>query len=268
MTPCEALHTAARSYCQERIDYWHQRYSQLGQPGFRDGRHYSDRHKKVFPRYNVLECILVEVERLRPEACRDLREFRNRLWSIGQSAQGHCTEYPRGTIEQRATQEERDLFSAFVDDLQAEALEEVMPLPYRRTLLDEESREVWDRIGQLFGLEAHEHWYPLQGERPPNTVAFAADPFYQHLPISRLQSLLADAGVSKVWELREYGPEYEMDLALLDPIYNGAEGYWTSESLDWLLYASHESTVTVSGAWLLVRIQAVWPEWESCRVGR
>ena len=59
MTSCEALHTVARRYWQKRIAYWHQRYARLGEPDFRCGRDYSDKHQKVFPRYNVLEAILM-----------------------------------------------------------------------------------------------------------------------------------------------------------------------------------------------------------------
>jgi len=63
-----------------------------------------------------------------------------------------------------------------------------------------------------------------------------------------------------VWELREYGPEYTMDIELLDPIYNLAEGYWSSEQMDWIIYASHESSITVGG-WMLDEIKEQWPAW-------
>ena len=65
------------------------------------------------------------------------------------------------------------------------------------------------------------------------------------------------------WELRE-GHElgYEMDTELLDLCYDGTEGYWTSESMDWLIYASHESSLTVAGEWLVAAIKARWPRWK------
>jgi hypothetical protein len=75
--------------------------------------------------------------------------------------------------------------------------------------------------------------------------------------------MLAESGIERVWELREYGPEYEIDLWLLEPSYTGAEGFWTPDDMDWLIYASHESTITVTGSWLLPRIQAHWPAWRA-----
>ena len=63
-----------------------------------------------------------------------------------------------------------------------------------------------------------------------------------------------------MWELREYGAEYECDVALFEPIYNGAEGYWSSPSLDWIVYASHESSITIGG-WLAEDVKERWHTW-------
>ena len=74
--------------------------------------------------------------------------------------------------------------------------------------------------------------------------------FDEAVAYERLREVLASRGIASVWELREYGPEYEQDVGLFEPYYNGAEGYWSSGNLDWIIYASHESSVTVGG-WLL-----------------
>jgi pyrrolidone-carboxylate peptidase len=41
---------------------------------------------------------------------------------------------------------------------------------------------------------------------------------------------------------------------------NGLEGYWTTLGVEWLIYASHESTLTVAGT-LLDRVKGGWPTW-------
>ena len=64
-----------------------------------------------------------------------------------------------------------------------------------------------------------------------------------------------------MWELREHGPSYEIELSEFDPSYTGAEGFWSSAELDWLLYASHESSITVGGESLIAAITHAWPEW-------
>ncbi len=50
-------------------------------------------------------------------------------------------------------------------------------------------------------------------------------------------------------------------VSLLEPEYDGREGYWTSEGMDWLLYASHEGSITVAGDWLLEAVKSIWPAW-------
>jgi hypothetical protein len=92
-------------------------------------------------------------------------------------------------------------------------------------------------------------------------VAFKTRAFDEAVAPERLRGALAARGIQRVWELREYGPEYEEAVAMLDPYYNGAEGYWSSGDLDWIIYASHESSVTVGG-WLLQDVKAIWPSWQ------
>lgn len=55
---------------------------------------------------------------------------------------------------------------------------------------------------------------------------------------------------------------YEMDRVLLRPWGGMGEQYWTSEKMDWLLYHSHENSLTVGGEWLLNGVKKAWPEWE------
>ncbi len=32
--------------------------------------------------------------------------------------------------------------------------------------------------------------------------------------------------------------------------------------MDWLMYASHEGSLTIAGDWLIEEVRAAWPEWE------
>lgn len=61
--------------------------------------------------------------------------------------------------------------------------------------------------------------------------------------------------------------EYEVDLELLElgPAGPPVEAYWTSGTLDWLLYISHEDSVTIAGDWLVAAVKEVWPEWDQHR---
>jgi hypothetical protein len=69
-------------------------------------------------------------------------------------------------------------------------------------------------------------------------------------------------GVARLWELPESSDdgEYELDLELFAPIYTGSEGMWFDASETWMVFASHEGSVTISGAELIRAFERVFPE--------
>ncbi|MDB5075360.1 MAG: hypothetical protein JWO42_1539, partial [Chloroflexi bacterium] len=140
----------------------------------------------------------------------------------------------------------------------------VEPLPYHRTLSSSEHTKLWARLQERWAVREGSYWYPLGSDEDPapHVVAFQLMWFDYAVSLEKLRAALAEHGVTRVWELREYGPEYEIDVAEMEPMYNAAEGYWTSGDLDWLLNVSHESSITVAGEWLITSVQRLWPDWE------
>lgn len=116
---------------------------------------------------------------------------------------------------------------------------------------------------ELWGVQERRYWHPLiRLDLPPNVIALQQAWFDDAVPLATLHHILEEHGVTRFWELREYGPEYELDLAEMEAAYTEAESYWTSGTMDWLIYASHESSITVAGAWLISKVEAAWPAWE------
>jgi hypothetical protein len=80
-----------------------------------------------------------------------------------------------------------------------------------------------------------------------------------------LREALGSRGISRVLQLHEFGPpepEYEIELSILEPMYaSGGEEYCVSKELDWVVYASHESSITIAGEWLIEAFKQKWPEW-------
>jgi hypothetical protein len=160
----------------------------------------------------------------------------------------------------RPALEEREAFCCYIGGLSLSELDLIEPLPFRRVLTTGESKALWTRLRERWQVTSG-YWYPLADYPLTDVLAFNADAFKEAMPPDCVQSILASHGIERVWELREYGPEYEEELSLFDPYYNGAEGYWSTGPLDWIVYASHESSVTVGG-WLLEDLKAIWPSWE------
>ena len=253
----EALHVAARRYCMEHHERWVQRYSESAF----DSAH--PEAQDIFPRYQVLAAILADVESVVPKDFVTLEDVRGFLLVAGQGAEDMFTRPPKSPLADQAIGEERAAFCRFIQRITPEDLAVVVPLPYRRTLSREEHQVLWTRLYERWGVREGQYWYPLSPEAaPPDALAFQQDWFDHAVPPPVLQHILATHGVARVWELHEYGPEYEITLAQVEPEYGDTEGYWTAGEIDWVIYVSHESSVTVGGSWLTVAVQAVWPEWD------
>ncbi len=134
-----------------------------------------------------------------------------------------------------------------------------------RELSPEESARLWARLRQRWGPigPSGPYWYPLNGQLGgPNALVFRADAFDDALPVPVLRRILTAHGVGRVWVLRDIGPlgtDHEVACHALEPY--GSDAYTTADDLDWLLYSSHEDTLAIGGAWLIVAIKEAWLRW-------
>lgn len=226
-----------------------------------DGYHYTPKALALFPRYNVAAAILEAVETLAPERLGSVEEVRKLLLMAG-SADNDFTRDVPGAIESRVMEEEREAYAHFISAISLGDLEEVAPLPYRRVLSAAEALTIRSELGARWKIK-NDYWFPLTETSIDAVVAFRANAFEDALPASVLQSMVRQRGTRRVWEVREHGPQYECDLELFEPVYTGAEGYWSAPPFDWIVYASHENSITVGGWWLIDQVRLRWPAWRA-----
>lgn len=257
MNSVEALLTAARRYCLEQHQSWTERYAEL-QEG-REGRipyTYTDEDLDTFPRYHVLDAILVEVERFVAGDFESFDEARALLLAAVASAESMFTT-GGGSIKRRAMDEEREGVAEYLRELTPSQLSSVEPLPFRRTLEDAEAADLRRRLRETWGAEGY--WYPLAENERKDVEAFQARYLLEGDTVVRLREALTQRGVETVFALREVEPDWEAEVGLMDLEYD-SETYWFDNSLDWIIYVSHESSITVGG-WLLQVLQGGWPDW-------
>ena len=125
---------------------------------------------------------------------------------------------------------------------------------------------LWEKLKDRWGADRWHDWYPMNGmDTPPNTQAFHITFYHRDVGDQAIRQILAAHEISTIWEMRENGSIYEMEVAGAQfCYYDGNEGYWTSGEMDWLIYASHESSITFAGEWLLPELKKVWPNWQQC----
>lgn len=273
-----ALHTAARRFCQDRYSEWSQTYNQLQIKGKervestnKFGWSYSEEAYRIFPRYRIDALIQIKVEGLVPDSSRDLEELRSQLVEASAVAEARILEEFTNAIAIEALREEVADFSAYIKALGDHDLSDIAALPYRRVLTEEESKRLWNTLKRIWDI-GNGYWFPLrEGPIPADVLAFHVDYFVIMGGSELLRDLLRNHGVSRVFQLAEStltNADYEIELSILEPRYTfGDENYCTSDPFDWVVYASHESSITICGDWLIKLFKERCPDWSQRAYG-
>lgn len=265
MHSIEALHHAARQYCIERAAVWRERYARLNDLGratvpIAGGNwRYTREAYDVFPRYLVLAAIQHEVERFLPDSFSSLDEERGLLALAGETAQSQLTKHENPTAI-AADLDERRQFADFIRTIHESRLSKQKAVPFRRVLETTEHNALHNAVAEKWGK-----WYGGSSDRTSSNsdVVTLHDAVMEHPnSYALLREALHKRGVANVFELREHGDGYEMAVESTGFMYDGAEGFWTSHDLGWLVYASHESSITFGSRWLIDTMCSALPAFE------
>lgn len=239
----------------ERHDEWSRAYSALRAEGrgydASTGR-YSRSALRIFPRYQQLAAILIEVERFSPEDFSSLEEARMLLRVAGEGARSPYLANTHDDLVDAVVEEEREGFCAHLAALDDEILWREPALPYRRVLSAEEASRRREQLEAVFG-----RWYGGAPDRPCPAPcrSYALD----QLPdreINRLRAIVVKRATN-IYECNETDPSYLLDPAMA--AITNCESVTFDQSLEWMIYASHELTLTVAGA-LLLDVETLLPE--------
>jgi hypothetical protein len=267
-----ALHTAARAYCQDRFREWMETYKDLQikekwqvENLFKPGWDYSAEAYRIFPRYRINAAIQIEVERLTPNSSSTFEELRCQLVRACDVAKARLDAELNNSNAREALGEEADDYRAYIQVLVEADLTDVLPLPFKRVITEEESKKLWKQLKAAWDIGGGP-WFPLkEGQVPPHLITFHCDYFGAMSGAQLLRKTLETRGITRIFQLQEFcppEPEYEVELSNLEPAYgSGGEQYSTSDPTDWVVYASHESSITVCGEWLTTVFKEEWPEW-------
>ena len=108
------------------------------------------------------------------------------------------------------------------------------------------------------------YWWPLNETKPADTECFTDEIFCSKLGLSCLVQTIVEMGVNHLHKINEI---HEDEIIKTEDIwsYDGIEVVYCNDNVDWLIYFSHENTVTVSGKKLINALKKNWPEFEIYR---
>ncbi|MFG1837062.1 hypothetical protein ACGFH8_01350 [Micromonospora sp. NPDC049175] len=254
------VHWASRRYLKARYEDLRRGYRQLPNDGRQaDGYHYTTEAKQIFPRYNVVAAILVEVERLDPDHLPGIDVLTHALLAAAEAANSPFTTPRQDEVEAGAIADERRLFAANVRRWVAQPDLDIDPLPYRRVLTPEESSAWRTSLQHRWGVR-NGWWHPLLSSSVPDDVlVLTGESMWEDDGVDQVRRVLRELGRRRVVEVSEYGADYLLDVGIFAPRYAGAESLWSDERHDWIAYASHEGTVAFGGA-LSAGLATNWPD--------
>lgn len=178
--------------------------------------------------------MLEQVEQLAATDCSSLAQLRQRVHSI---------------LELPEDPQELTSFQAFLNQGDPNEWCQVSNIPYRRVLNSEELAR------SVTGLETRwGHWYGGYCNRQQDDAVTieSADTSFLNSPTSRrvLRHAIRElSGSAPLFELNEIGPSFEQEAGCVS-LY-GSERFWTPADFSWMLYSSHEDTLTFAGLPLL-----------------
>lgn len=216
------LHQAARRYCIER--------DQLVGPNW------------------VFDELLQQVERFVPTDFKSLDEMREMLSAAAEMGVQNSLGHVLGGDPKQAKQE-LALFTDFLERGDITQWSYLPALPYRRVLTDAERRQVVDGLEARWG-----RWYAgfCDREQPDAVTIDMLETDVMEAPGSYDAVRHAVAQLmtgTYLFEIREWGPSYEQQLECCS--FQCSEGCWTEPGYDWMVYCSHEASLTIAGAALI-----------------
>jgi hypothetical protein len=254
MEAISALHTAARRFCIEQDTYWIGEYQKL--------QSFSELSYKLFPRYRLAQATLIEIERVTPNQSSALDQMRKTLEAAGENALTPLLDEFKGkTLSVAALKDQALAYAKFIEGLSSRELERVEPLPYRRVLSQEESVSLWQSLESRWSIRGQGYgWYPISdAAAPEGAVAVHEELWRERGGDGLLLRFLEAHAVQRCFLIRELGPpDYEIERSIVTPYYDGSELFLTNND-DWILYASHESSMTLVGS-LADFFRSAWPD--------
>ncbi|MEO8027359.1 MAG: hypothetical protein ABI823_12845 [Bryobacteraceae bacterium] len=268
------LHTLLRQYCITRRDECDSLYRRFILDGSRKEPDLdrfnalvesSEGHRRIV-RVQAVEAILRAVERHTFESAQTPDGLAADVEASASASAVWREEFITESVVLEALAEERRSFANYLNSLRVNLPRRVDPLPFRRTLQEQETAALWDALNQRWDT-THGYWHPRTGLAIPTDVWVFNETFAESGGSDTIRTILRNRSVARIFELDRFDERpCEIDADVLEIRYEIPELYWTAQPFDWICYASHEGTVAIGGDWMLSALRQSCPEVDEHRI--
>ena len=170
---------------------------------------------------------------------------------------------PRGNdVFRRRIDVIRNNFIDFVNSLDLKQIEFDNQLPYERRLNADESKKlrkslknIWDFDGWNNG---NYYWEPIAETKNSQPLIYFEAEIFSENDIERVKQMISKIYGNRIFKLTEDMLDYEIEYTELSN--DWIESAFTDKSYSWLIYFSHEGTLTFSGKNIIQQIDLNFPE--------
>ena len=129
-----------------------------------------------------------------------------------------------------------------------------------------ECKEILQSLYLKWGIK-NDHWIPLEERKNSKEIVFYPhDYFFNNYGIDQLRKLVSSISKDKIykwhWETRNQ-ELYEIPIKeLISYKQELLEKYYFDQTFDWVIYMSHENTITFGGKTIINQLENDWSNWE------
>lgn len=122
------------------------------------------------------------------------------------------------------------------------------------------------KLFEKWGVESF-YWHPLYYSDKPDLIALKKVYWEDKKQSNKIVELLLSHNIKEVIEVRSDKQLTTRKLVNTDMLWNGDdyfwnnEAFWYDESYEWLIYVTHEDSITFGGKWLVENVKRIWSEY-------
>jgi hypothetical protein len=148
-------------------------------------------------------------------------------------------------------------FVNFINELEINKLIEVLPIPFERRLREDESKRIEKFLKEDFDFgswkDENYYWEPLSKTQNTIPLIYFDDDLFKIEELKIIVNILKSISGDRIYLLTEEKINYEVDTLTFD--IDWIESAYCDINGNWLIYISHEGTITFAGKELLTSIE-------------
>ena len=155
-------------------------------------------------------------------------------------------------------------FENYVKNLNQNEIDFIKPIAFERRLRDEENMRLIKTLKDKFDFDSwsnnsdNYYWEPLAQTKNTQPFIYFEDKVFKEKEIDFIVQMIKSISGERVFLLTEGVINYEVETSILD--FDWIESAYCDFETNWLIYISHEGTITFCGDKLLKEIEIRLPD--------